>query len=548
MTNGGGSFRSIQRHDGLIVTVGVPDIVVVGAGPTGLALALQAHSHGAGVRVLEQRMVPARPSRAMIVHPRTLEVLRPLGVTEEILAAGLPRARIDLHLSGRVVGATLGDFALSDTPYPFLVLIRQSALEAILLRDVRRRGIDVEFGRTVRGYRIEEGYPVSVVETAAGVTELTSRFLVGCDGGASLVRQSAGISFDGGRYPVDIVLADLELGGRHGASPDVRVGHAALTPSGLVMLLPLGDDATWRLLATVPATPDDSLADPFGPPVPVKALAGVLQDARLPFDITSVAWSSRVAVHHRLAFRYRRGPVLLAGDAAHRFSPAGGQGMNTGIQDACALGWRLAMAARSPGRTDPLLDSYETERRRVARADLALTHMLFWLEAGLGPGARAARWAVARVAGRALPLLLQRDRLVASVIGTLAQLRWAYSDSPLSLDARPRFSIGTHRGEAPGRPGQRLSDADVTVDGVRGRLHDLIATPGVHLLLARSAVLPADIPGRRITVSVHRIETWTGDEALGVRPDGHIGFRGPASRCGSWLRLLEEPTVAPNRA
>ena len=529
------------------VTGDLRDILVVGGGPTGLTLALQAHLHGADVTVLERRAAPGRPSRAMVVHPRTLEVLRPLGVVEELLAAGIPGPSIDLHLAGRVVHTRLGDFALADTPYPYLLLIRQSDLEAVLLHAADRLGIDIERGVEARGYRVERGTPVTTVATSAGSHEVPARFLVGCDGVASRVRTSAGIQFRGGRYPTDILLADVELTGPSEGWSDRR-GHVVLTRQGLLMLLPLGERATWRLVAGVPSGSGETSADGLGPPVPEQKVVDTVRASGLPVEIASVAWSSGVPVHHRLASRYRRGSVLLAGDAAHRFSPAGGQGMNTGIQDACALGWRLALAASSPTRADLLLGSYEMERRGVARSVLALTEALFWLEAGRGPMASAVRQVAPAAAGGMLPMLLRRESLVASVVRIVSQLNWGYPHSPLSLQVRSMARPGAESAKAPDRPGRRLRDTDVLVDGRCRRLHEMTAAPGFHVLLYRDALLPSGVlPLAPCLVSVHRVQTWTGDGAVVVRPDGHIGYRGPASQLGSWFRLVDDRRHSPVR-
>ena len=516
------------------------DVLVVGAGPTGLALALQAHLHGARVTVVERRPVPERPSRAMVVHPRTLEVLRPLGVVEELLAAGIPSPTVDLHVGRRVVRTHLGGFTLPDTPYPYLLFIRQSDLEAVLLRAVNRHGIDVQRGIDVLGYRVERGRPVAIIATPARSDELPARFLVGCDGGASRVRKSARIPFEGGRYPTDILLADVELEGQpEGWSTDVD-GQAALARTGLLLLLPLGEKATWRVLAGVPAVFGEPFADGLGPPVAERTVTDVVAASGLPVELASVAWSCQVPIHHRLASRYIRGPVLLAGDAAHRFSPAGGQGMNTGIQDACALGWRLALAAHSPGRADLILASYEKERRPVARSVLGLTRALFWLEAGRGRTATAVRTVAPSAVGGMLPMLIRRERLVASVVRIMSQLAWAYPDSPLSLERRTRPVLRRGAATPPGRPGQRLGDTLVVVDDRWQRLHEATATAGFHVLLHRDAMPAGALPLASFSTTVHRVQTWAGDDAVVVRPDGYIGYRGPASLLGSWFGLVDD--------
>lgn len=245
-------------------------------------------------------------------------------------------------------------------------------------------------------------------------------------------------------------------------------------------------------------------------------------------------------MHHRLADVYRRGPVFLAGDAAHVHSPAGGQGMNTGIQDALNLGWKLAFAASSPRpfppAEDPLLDSYEQERRPVARQVLAMTNAMFWAEAATSVVPSLARTVLMPFAAPLLPRLLHRRRLVAEGIRTLSQLRVHYRHSVLSVE-------GTPGGGRSPRPGERLPDARVTLGRGSGRLHDLLAAPGAHVLLDRDATgMPDGSFGR--LVRVERVLDWPGAGVRVVRPDGYIGFRAgcvEASQIRSWLSLVGVP-------
>jgi hypothetical protein len=208
----------------------------------------------------------------------------------------------------------------------------------------------------------------------------------------------------------------------------------------------------------------------------------------------------------------------------------------------------LALAASSPASADLLLDSYETERRRVARSVLALTKALFWLEAGRGPMASAVRQMAPPVAGGMVSMLLRRELLVASVVRIVSQLNWGYPHSAMSLQVRPMARPRAESAKALDGPGRRLRDADVMADGRRRRLHEMTAAPGFHVLLHRDALLPSGVlPPAPCLVSVHRVQTWTGDGAVVVRPDGHIGYRGPASQLGSWFRLVDDRRRTPAR-
>jgi len=411
----------------------VVDILVVGAGTTGLTLALEAHDHGARIRIVERRPEPFRPSRALILHPRTLEVLRPLGVTDALLELADPAPAVGLHLGSRVVETRLADLALPDTAFPHLSLMRQTDVERVLTRALADRGVTVERGTELTTARADGHSVRAVLRSRHGIEEIRCPFVVGCDGPASTVRAWAGIGWHGRPYAEEVVLADLDLGGiseRSGA--EVFAGR-----QGLLFLFPLGEQATWRLLATRASHGGSGLGfGQPGPAVPRAELQRLLSDAGLDARIERLAWSARVPLQCSLATRFRQGRLFLAGDAAHNYSPATGQGMNAGIQDAVNLGWKLGFAAncsgQSTGRRDAevLLDSYDRERRPAAHRRLVLTHTAFWAEASTG---RLPSWLRAVAAARAapaVPVLLNRRRLVAEGIRLISQLRVNYRHSP----------------------------------------------------------------------------------------------------------------------
>jgi 2-polyprenyl-6-methoxyphenol hydroxylase-like FAD-dependent oxidoreductase len=503
------------------------DILVVGAGPAGLALALQAHDHGATVRVVDRRPEAGRRSRALIMHARTLEVLRPLGVTQALLARADTAPAADLRLGTRVVRVKFGDLALRDTAFPHLTLVRQMDVERVLAEALTGRGVEVERGTELAAVHNEPGGVRAVLRSPTGAGEARFGFAVGCDGPASTVRAQAGLHWTGRVYPMEVVLADAELDGDlPGEAAQVVAGRG-----GLLFAFRLGEQATWRLLATRPATPGRPEPGSFGPPVSAIDLQALLDRAGLDARITDLRWSARVMVQRRLASRFRRGQLLLAGEAAHAFSPATGQGMNAAIQDAANLGWKLAFAAGKSGH-GPLLDSYDRERRPVARQLLALTNMVFWAEAGPGPVPSALR---ARLAPFAAPLLpaLTRGRPAAAGIRWLSQLNVSYRDSPLSVEGTPRCPGGPHAGD-------RLPDRLVRASGRSVRLHELLARPGVHVLLDRDAGrFENPAPGRFVTV--HRLTSVPGRGVTVVRPDGYIGFRsrtGETGQLAAWLALV----------
>ena len=300
---------------------------------------------------------------------------------------------------------------------------------------------------------------------------------------------------------------------------------------GLLFVFRLGEQATWRLLATRPAGADQLPSGQFGPAVPAAEVQALLDEAGLGAQISSLAWSARTRLQHRVAERFRQGRLYLAGDAAHAYSPASGQGMNAAIQDGVNLGWKLAFAAAQPdGAT--LLDSYDRERRPVAREVLALTHLAFWAEASTGRVPSLLRARLAPLAAPLLPPVLGRPRLAAEVVRFLSQLRVSYRGSPLSVEGTPRSRGGP-------RAGDRLPDKTVTSAGCNIRLHELLARPGVHVLLDRDADRLDALPLGPL-VNVHRLTNVPGRGLMAVRPDGYIGLRcqiAEANQLIAWLAL-----------
>lgn len=509
------------------------DMLVVGAGPTGLTLALQAHDHGAHVRIVERRQEAFRPSRALILHPRTLEVLRPLGVTEALLARADIAPEGHLHLGARVVRARLAELALPDTEFPHLSFVRQMDVETALAQALADRGVEVERGTEVISVVDEGANARATLRSGDGVERVECDFVVGCDGPESMVRHAAGIRWRGGQYEQEVVLADLELDTKLVGG----VAHVVAGRRGLLFLFALGESATWRLLATRPAGADPLPFGQPGPPVPCSELQAMLDEAGLDARITECVWSGQYRLQYRLASRLRQGRLFLAGDAAHAYSPATGQGMNTGIQDAANLGWKLAFANFAPSSVDraALLDSYDSERHPVALQTLAMTHLAFWGEASTGLLPSLLRGVLAPLGAPAVPVLIRQRWLVAEGIRWISQLRVAYHGSPVSVEGVPWL-----RGRQWPRAGHRLPDATVTANGQPVRLHALLAKPGVHVLLQRDAGDVGSL-AHGAYVTVHRLESAPGTGVVAVRPDGYVGFRcgvADVGQLGAWLARI----------
>jgi 2-polyprenyl-6-methoxyphenol hydroxylase-like FAD-dependent oxidoreductase len=224
------------------------DVLVVGAGPTGLTLAAQLRAFGASVRIVDRQLDRVHESRALAVQPRTLEVLRGLGVAEELVERGNDAAWVQLHAAGRVVRIRLFGLGLDDTAYPFLLFVSQAETEQVLGDHLVGRGVAVERGVELVGFHADPDATSCTLRHRDGRTEqVRARYLVGCDGASSTVRRGAGIPFKGGAYPQTFALADLEVDGL-----DRDAAHAFPGQEGIVLFFPLGRPASWRMLAMHP--------------------------------------------------------------------------------------------------------------------------------------------------------------------------------------------------------------------------------------------------------------------------------------------------------
>ncbi|MFC1442212.1 FAD-dependent monooxygenase [Streptacidiphilus sp. N1-10] len=365
-------------------------VAIVGAGPTGLALAVTLAEAGVDFVLLDRLAEGANTSRAAVVHARTLEVLQELGADRELIARGLKIDRFTVRDGSRTLLSTT--FGKLPTAYPYALLVQQDRTEAVLLARLRELGGDVHRPYQVKGVVQDENGVTLTTDT--GET-LRADYAVGADGMHSAVREAAGIGFSGSAYGESFVLADVEMDWAPGAD-EVSLGFSS---HGISVVAPL-PGGHYRVVATVDEAPAE----------PDLAFVQQLLDERAPGQarVTAVAWSSRFRVHHRVADRYRAGRLFLAGDAAHVHSPAGGQGMNTGIQDAYALG--RALADGDPAR-------YEPQRRPVALRVVAFTDRMTRISTVRNPLVRTLRNAV-------LPVLARIPAFRTNLTTELAELRY----------------------------------------------------------------------------------------------------------------------------
>ena len=357
------------------------DVLVVGAGPSGLTLAASLVKKGIATTVVDRQPAGANTSRAAVVNARTLEVLEDLDVARRLVKEGIQAPRFSIRDRGRTLIPI--DFSELPTDYPYSLMVPQSTTEKLLLDRL------VELGGSV----IRPKTLSSITQDADGVTAtfddgdvIRARYAVGADGIHSTVREQAGIGFEGGVYDESFMLADVRLSGE--APHDEVILFWA--KAGLTVVAPLPGDI-FRIVAPVADAPEE----------PSAAFVQQILDSRGPgagrMVVTDVIWGTRFRIHHRVADTYRAGRLLLSGDAAHVHSPAGGQGMNLGIQDAVALA--DALAGVLGGAPESTLDDYSAAHRPIAQQVVEMTDRLTRL-ATLPRAARPLRNAVIGLAGR----------------------------------------------------------------------------------------------------------------------------------------------------
>ncbi|WP_261562258.1 FAD-dependent monooxygenase [Frankia tisae] len=541
-------------------------VLIVGGGPTGLLLAAELVRRGVPARVVDRTTAPRPPgSRALAVSGRTLMLLDDLGLATEAVRRGHPLRQIEVHDTGGRTAGTVVRLPIDrmPSPFPFTLSLPQPQTEDLLRGHATRVGVPIETGVECVDVHQADDHVVARLRHADGSTQaLRADWLVGCDGAHSQVRSTAGIATYGYDLPESFALGDVVTDWAR----DRAHVQVTFSPAGLVAAFPMPGDRHWRFVANLPDLPgvaDNRVAGRLRDP-DLASLQRLL-DERLPDPprLTEALWTSTFRTRQRRAATVRRGRVLLAGDAAHSHSPVGGQGMNTGLQDAYALGWRLALVVR--GQADAsLLDTYAAEREPVADRLLTGTARATRAVTAQHPAARQAR-------GLALRLIAASPPLGRWAAGVFSQLGLGYPDSPLT-ESEPG-----HRGRRRGVPGPGALAPDVALATPDGpTLRQATRTPWFSLLLFAGSDRDA---ARRLRDDAARIRARFGDlvtarvvattgtgtggtvldptglarvrygaavgEAVLVRPDGYLAHRSTGDHVGRLERYLRAHGITP---
>ena len=398
-------------------------VLIVGAGPTGLVLALWLTRLGVTVRIIDRTAEPGTTSRALAVSARTLELYRQLGMDGPLVEGGVKVPAANFWVQGtRVARLSLERLGEGLTPFPFALIYPQDAHERVLIDRLGASGVTVERRTELVRFDQEDDGVHATLRRADGAEELCeASYLAGCDGAHSTVREALAIGFPGGTYSDLFFVADVA-----GSGPATNGEiHVDLGRSDFLAVFPLKGSGRVRLVGTVLERPADEHGHLSFDDVRDRVIG------HLKFAIDRVNWFSTYHVHHRVAAKFRQGRAFLLGDAAHVHSPVGGQGMNTGIGDAVNLAWKLA-AVLDGGAAEGLLDTYEPERIGFARRLVATTDRVFSLVTDQGPIAWRVRTRVVPVVAR---ILFRLPAVRRFLFRTVSQVGVTYRDSPLSEGA-----------------------------------------------------------------------------------------------------------------
>jgi 2-polyprenyl-6-methoxyphenol hydroxylase-like FAD-dependent oxidoreductase len=515
------------------------DVLVVGAGPTGLMLGNQLVRRGVRTRIIDRHAGPSLETRALGVQARTLEIYAQLGVVDRALELGKRGTGANIWAQGRKMARVpLGETGRNATPYPFILILGQDDNERILGDRLRDFGASVEWNTELIGLDQQPDRVKASLRLPDGSEQtIAASWVAGCDGARSAVRTLNGIDFPGAPYEHVFFVADAEVTGS--MVPDEI--NAYLWRDGFHLLFPMRGKDHWRIVGILPP-------ELRRPDVTFEAVIPSLRkEAGAGLSFKSCTWFSTYRIHHRSAARFREGRCFLLGDAAHIHSPVGAQGMNTGLQDAYNLAWKLALVVKGEGHA-ALLDSYEEERVPVAQRLLNTTDRAFRLVVS---DSRLAGLFRTKVLARIAAFALSRERIQRTAFRVVSQTGIRYRKSSLSksLDGLPESA--PHAGDRfpwlhlKFQPDGPVEDSFKKLDD--RRFHLLVIgqpMPAEGLTLAGDLLATHALPADPLNdAELARAQIPRPSFYL-IRPDGHVGLCGPRADATAIRRYLSE-TIRP---
>jgi 2-polyprenyl-6-methoxyphenol hydroxylase-like FAD-dependent oxidoreductase len=486
------------------------DVLIVGAGPTGMTAAIELKRAGMEPRVIDKAEHMAQFSQALVVQARTLEQFQRYGIADAMMAHGRKLHEAKFYSEGKLIV----DFKLDKlaSPYPFALFIPQSETEKVLNEFMESLGVKAE--RCVELVSLtQDSEPRATLRHPDGHTEeISPRWVIGCDGAHSAVREQTGTAFEGGGVGLSFYLGDCEVTGEDMPQDELtlHVHH------GDVLFMARLTDRIVRLIAALHEQSENSKQQ-----ITIDDLQSIVDRIGVRAKIKSAEWLTPFHVNDRQAKHYRIGNVFLAGDASHIHSPVGGQGMNTGIQDAANLCWKLAAVAR--GGDAALLDTYEEERGEVGRALLRFTQRGLKLASTSNPIVERARDALA-------PIVTKLPQLQHNAIGFVSET---------AIEYRSSSAVRDYGGDGHLRAGDRVPDLSLkNGDGGSSLLRDWTSAKhrviGLNLDQDDIETLRTSVPNADVVPLSSAELGYEGRKLFGddgklfvLRPDGYLGFRAP---------------------
>jgi 2-polyprenyl-6-methoxyphenol hydroxylase-like FAD-dependent oxidoreductase len=498
------------------------DVLVVGAGPTGLMLANQLVRRGIRTLIIDRHAGPSLETRALGVQARTLEIYSHLGIVDRALELGKRGTGGNIWADGQHrARVALSDAGEKVTPYPFVLVLGQDDNERIMGDRLRELGSSVQWGSELVGLTQQSDSVTAVLKLADGSHQnVQATWVAGCDGARSFVRESCGITFAGAPYEHVFFVADTEMTGS--MVPDEV--NVYLFKDGFHLLFPMRGKDHWRIAGILPQALRDKPDLKFDAVIP-----SLHSEAGEGLSIKSCTWFSTYRIHHRSAVRFRDRRCFLLGDAAHIHSPVGAQGMNTGLQDAYNLAWKLALVVRAQAKPE-LLDSYEQERVPVARALLNGTDRAFRLVVSDNWFAGMLR---TKILARIAAFAVNRKAVQRVAFRTVSQTGIRYQSSSLSK------SLNGLPGNAP-QAGARFPWLRLKFAGA-GPVEDLfqkLDDAHFNLMVIGQPAIPEGTLCFGDLLRVHAIPSDPANDAelsraqiprpsfYLVRPDGYVGLCG----------------------
>jgi 2-polyprenyl-6-methoxyphenol hydroxylase-like FAD-dependent oxidoreductase len=482
-------------------------VLITGAGPTGLVLALWLTKIVIPVRLIDQSEKPGTTSRALVLHARNLEFYRQLGIDQVAIERSIPFKVANLWLHGKKIGtASFGDLGVNISPYPYALIFPQDLHEQMLVEQLELLGIRVERNTTLLSFRSTENKVVAQIKKKNGEEETyEAAYLAGCDGAHSIARKELGIEFAGGTYQDIFYVADLQA---EGAAADGQM-HGALDDADFLAIFPMKGKGRIRLVGSVrrDLQQKEHLAwDDVS--------QHIIQVMKI--DVKEVKWFSTYHVHHRVASHFQQGNVFLLGDAAHIHSPVGGQGMNTGIGDAVNLAWKLGAVLQGTSPAS-LLPTYETERIAFARQLVDTTDRAFVFVTARG---RLATWVRLHLVPLLIPFLFRFAFVRRKMYKILSQTSIRYPKSPISAGNAGRIKGGDRL------PWVNFPDGTNNYESLRSMDWQL------HCYGEASASLQQTAKEKHIALHIFPWNKTAQTAGLKqeafylIRPDGHVALAG----------------------